>query len=86
MASGLMVESPVMKIRETGTDAAKTVKPMTTASFWGMLAERMTTIITDMMRKARGQGWGISSDRMRVRAKMETMMLRHPRTNRRMKA
>ncbi len=79
-----MVASPVRKIRETGTEAANTVKPTITPSSLGMRAERITTSMTDMIRNARGQGWGMSRERIRVRAKTDTKMLRQPRTKRRM--
>ena len=75
-ARGLMEASPVRKIMETGMDAVKTVNPILTASSCGMPALLMTTAMTDMIRKARGQGWGINSVRMKVSTKMETMMLR----------
>ncbi len=66
--------SPVMKIRETGTEAANTVKPILIASTLGMLQLLMTTAITDIIRKARGQGWGISMLSIKVSAKMEIMI------------
>ena len=65
----------VKKIRETGTEAAKTVKPILTASTRGIFALLITTAITDIIRKARGQGCGIKRLRIKVRIKIATIIL-----------
>ena len=83
-ASGLMTESPVRKISETGTDAAKTVRPILIASTRGIFELEMTTAMTDMIRNARGQGCGMSRLSPKVRMKIPTMMLRYDFTNRSM--
>ena len=55
-AKGLIEASPVRKIMDTGMDAVNTEKPIFTASSWGILALFTTTAITDIIKKARGQG------------------------------
>ncbi len=74
-ASGLMTASPVRKISETGTDAAKTVKPILMASSFGMLDALMMTAMTDMIRNARGQGCGMRRLSTKVSTKMPITML-----------
>ena len=70
----MIVASPVMKISEQGTEAAKTQKPILTASSFSMPEDSMTTFMTAMMRNARGQGCGMSSDMTAVSTKMPMMI------------
>ena len=73
-----------MKINEQGTEAANTAKPIFTASALEIPELWMMTAMTAMIRNARGQGCGMSRDRMAVSAKMPMMMLRNPVTKRSM--
>ncbi len=74
-ARGLIRASPVRKTSETGTEAAKTVNPILVASSFGIFALSMRTIITAMIRKARGQGCGMRRLSINVIIKIETMVL-----------
>ena len=75
------MESPVIKIKDTGTDAAKTVKPTLTASSFGIFAAFIITVITDIIRKALDHGFGIRRDKISVSTKIPIIILLHDLTN-----
>ncbi len=59
--------SPVSRIMETGTELAKTERPMDAAYLGGSLVALMMMPMTAMIMKERGQGCGIMMLRMKPR-------------------